>query len=96
VEAKKATGRVVPIPNRTGRMPGVQETSMTDKDEDELVYRVTGNDKPITRGLLNALLATMNDPSKSIEERSEAASAAAPYMHPLAPGNKHEDDEEQD
>jgi hypothetical protein len=64
-------------------------------DDDELVYRVTGNDKPITRGALNALLATMNDPGKSKDERFEAASAAAPYVHPLAPGNKHKDDEEE-
>jgi hypothetical protein len=36
----------------------------------------------------------MNDSSKSKGERLEAASAAAPYVHPSAPGNKHEDDEE--
>lgn len=62
----------------------------------ELVYRMTGNDRPIPRSMLDDFVAIARDTSKSKEERADAATAALPYLHPLAPGHRHEDEARSD
>jgi hypothetical protein len=62
--------------------------------DDELVYRLTGRDKPMFRSRLDELVAIVRDRSKSAKERRDAARLAMPYLHPLALGNRHEDEQD--